>query len=84
MHAKIISFNAEDICPVAFSAGVAEQEYKCRREQGIVLDRITDYVYLKSNEKSCRCVIPDNQYLHGVKSKEEKGTQRCVMMSDEI
>lgn len=44
MHVKIISFNAEDICLVAFSAGVAEQEYKCRREQGIVLDRVTDYV----------------------------------------
>lgn len=40
----MISFSAEDICLVAFSDGVSEQEYKCRREQGIVLDRVTDYV----------------------------------------
>lgn len=59
-------------------------EYKCRRGRGVVLNRATEYVWLRSNEKGYRCVISDNQYVHGVKSQEEKGTQRCITMSGEV
>lgn len=59
------------------------QEYKCRRGQGVVLNTATEYVWLRSNEKGYRCVISDDRYVRGVKSQEEKGTQRCITMSNE-
>jgi len=44
MHAKIISFSAEDICHIALSAGAAEQEDTCRIRQGVLLERTAEYV----------------------------------------
>lgn len=65
--AKAVSFRAEEVCPIALPAQ--------NRNTNVGEGRAAEYVLLMRNTKGCRCVIPDNQYVHGVKSQGRKEHQ---------
>lgn len=65
--AKAVSFRAEEVCLIALPTQ--------NRNTNVGEGRAAEYVLLMSNKKGCRCVIPDNQYVHGVKSQGRKEHQ---------